>query len=99
MCRHSGPRFARSDRVGGWSAIGFAAQSAAGIGQWSATKMVVQEFAESFRKIVELRFASGDDMTLIRPDGYVAYAAHDGKGTLASVRSLLACQTNSAMAL
>ena len=65
----------------------------------AASRMAVHEFAESFRNILELRFTPGEDMTLVRPDGYVAYVAHNGKGALTSVRSLLECQTNSAMTL
>ena len=61
----------------------------------SSTKQAATEFAASFADIVELRFRPGKDITLVRPDGYIAYSAHqrDGIATLTSVRSLLQRQT------
>ena len=52
--------------------------------------------AESFSDIVELRLGPRHDITLVRPDGYIAYSAHNREGiaALTSVRSLLERQTN-----
>ena len=62
-----------------------------------AAKNATNQFAESLHDIVELRFEHRDDTVLVRPDGYVAYAARHGSeaASLASVRSLLAQQTTS----
>ncbi len=63
----------------------------------SSTKQAAKELAGSFIDIVELRFRPGHDLTLVRPDGYVAYSAHkrDGIAALTPVRSLLERQTRS----
>ena len=55
-----------------------------------------KHLAESFSGIVALQSAPRPDITLVRPDGYVAYSApgHDGIAALESVRSLLDRQTN-----
>jgi len=62
----------------------------------SATKEAATKLAGSFRDIVELRSARRQVVTLVRPDGYIAYSAHghDGMAALKSVRSLLERQTN-----
>jgi 2-polyprenyl-6-methoxyphenol hydroxylase-like FAD-dependent oxidoreductase len=62
----------------------------------SSAREAAKELAESFRDIVELRFGPRHDITLVRPDGYIAYSAHsrDGIAALSSVRSLLERQTN-----
>lgn len=54
------------------------------------------ELAEAFSDVVELRPGAVQNITLVRPDGYVAYAAHNGDGlaALKSVRSILELQTN-----
>jgi hypothetical protein len=46
--------------------------------------------------VVELRSARQPGITLVRPDGYTAYSAHDRDviAALAYVRSLLERQTN-----
>jgi 2-polyprenyl-6-methoxyphenol hydroxylase-like FAD-dependent oxidoreductase len=61
----------------------------------ASTRQAGEELARSFSDIVELRFRPGHDITLVRPDGYIAYSAHkrDGISALASVRSLLERQT------
>jgi 2-polyprenyl-6-methoxyphenol hydroxylase-like FAD-dependent oxidoreductase len=61
----------------------------------AAAKDATNHLAESLHDIVELRFENRDDTVLVRPDGYVAYAARNGKNAsaLSSVRSLLAQQT------
>ena len=55
-----------------------------------------KQLAGSLSEIVELRLVPGQDLTLVRPDGYIAYSAHsrDSVAELASVRSLLERQTN-----
>ena len=62
----------------------------------AAAKDATNQFAESLHDIVELRVGHRDDTVLVRPDGYVAYAARRGREaeSLASVRSLLAQQTH-----
>ncbi len=63
----------------------------AGAGARNATN----QLAESLHEIMELRVGHRDDTVLVRPDGYVAYAAHGRKAAdLTSVRSLLAQQTH-----
>ena len=49
-----------------------------------------KRFADSWSEIVELRRADGDEVVLVRPDGYVAYAGDD----LLVVRELLERQTS-----
>jgi 2-polyprenyl-6-methoxyphenol hydroxylase and related FAD-dependent oxidoreductases len=55
-----------------------------------------KQLAASFSDIVELRLGPGHDITLVRPDGYIAYSAHnrDGIAALKSVHSVLEHQTN-----
>ncbi len=62
----------------------------------SATKGAAQQVAGSFADIVELRSGPRRGVTLVRPDGYVAYSEHgrDGVGDLAAVRSILERQIN-----
>jgi 2-polyprenyl-6-methoxyphenol hydroxylase-like FAD-dependent oxidoreductase len=57
----------------------------------SPDKDVAKRLSESFKDTVELRFAARHEITLVRPDGYVAYSSHSRHGieALASVRSLL----------
>jgi hypothetical protein len=54
-----------------------------------------KQLAGSLSEIVELRLVPGQDLTLVRPDGYVAFSAHsrESLAALASVRSLLERQT------
>jgi 2-polyprenyl-6-methoxyphenol hydroxylase-like FAD-dependent oxidoreductase len=54
-----------------------------------------RQLADSLKDIVELRSRPGYEMTLVRPDGYIAYSIHGGNGmaALESVRSLLERQT------
>ena len=61
----------------------------------SSTTEAAKQLAGSFIDIVELRLAERQGVTLVRPDGYIAYAAHNGDGiaALGSVRSLLERQT------
>jgi 2-polyprenyl-6-methoxyphenol hydroxylase-like FAD-dependent oxidoreductase len=62
----------------------------------SSIKEAAKQLAGSFSDIVELRLGPRHDITLVRPDGYIAYSArnHDGIAALESVRSLLERQTN-----
>ena len=63
--------------------------------QDKAATNAAKELAESFREIVELRVRPGGGIRLVRPDGYVAYAAHSREGAAAvkAVRALLERQT------
>ena len=61
----------------------------------STTKDAAKQLAESFSDIVELRLADDHGLTLVRPDGYVAYSAHAGEEELSAIRSLLELQTRS----
>jgi len=66
----------------------------------SVTKESAKQLAGSFAEIVELGFAQSQGVTLVRPDGYVAYAEDNGDGiaALRSVRSLLERQTSTGKA-
>lgn len=59
-----------------------------------------KQLCGSFKDTAELRISPEPGVKLIRPDGYIAYSAHKGKGEtlalLTSVRSLLERQTQSA---
>jgi 2-polyprenyl-6-methoxyphenol hydroxylase-like FAD-dependent oxidoreductase len=60
----------------------------------SSTQAGAKQLCESFSDMVELRLRPRHGITLIRPDGYIAYEAHRRDGNaLASVRSLLERQT------
>ncbi|MBA3914142.1 MAG: hypothetical protein H0X25_09915 [Acidobacteriales bacterium] len=61
-----------------------------------ATKEAAAEFASSFSEVLELRSRSGDKITLIRPDGYVAYSGsrQDGVGALQAIQEVLERQTS-----
>ena len=61
----------------------------------SLTTETAKQLAGSFTDTVELRLAGRQGVTLVRPDGYVAYAAPNGDSiaALGSVRSLLERQT------
>jgi 2-polyprenyl-6-methoxyphenol hydroxylase-like FAD-dependent oxidoreductase len=62
----------------------------------SSTREAAKQLCESFSDIVELRSSRNSGITLVRPDGYIAYATHsrDGASALASVRSVLERQTD-----
>ena len=63
----------------------------------SSTKQAAKQLAESMTNIVELRLRPRHEITLVRPDGYIAYSDHsrDEIAALTSVRSLLERQTKS----
>lgn len=56
-----------------------------------ASVEAAQNLSESLGTVVEFRSSRGQDITLIRPDGYIAYSAsnHAGNAALHSVQSLL----------
>ncbi len=62
----------------------------------SESKDAAKQLAASFSNVVELRFMRRKEISLLRPDGYVAFSAHsrDGIAALRSVRSLLNRQTD-----
>ena len=61
----------------------------------SSSKEAARKISESLGDIVELRFHNTHDITLVRPDGYVAFSAPNSNGTAAleSARPLLERQT------
>jgi 2-polyprenyl-6-methoxyphenol hydroxylase-like FAD-dependent oxidoreductase len=63
----------------------------------SSTKRDAEQLAASFSDVVELREQRHRHITLVRPDGYIAYSApsREGAGALFSVRSLLERQIHS----
>jgi hypothetical protein len=62
----------------------------------SATREGAEKLCQSFRDIVEVRMARLPDMTLVRPDGYVAYShqTRNAVAALEAVRSILQRQTS-----
>lgn len=62
----------------------------------SSTTEAARQLAGSYPDIVELRLAPGQGVSLVRPDGYIAYSKHSGDSTAAlrSVRSLIERLTN-----
>jgi len=62
----------------------------------SSTTEAAKQLAGSFEDIVDLRLAGHRGVTLVRPDGYVAYASQNGDSiaALGAVRLLLERQTN-----
>lgn len=63
-----------------------------------AFREAAERLAVSFGDVVELRPRPVRGLTLVRPDGYVAYSSHNGDGiaALESVRSILELQTGQA---
>ncbi len=61
----------------------------------ASTTEAAKQLCGSFNDIVELRPSRTSGIKLVRPDGYIAYSAHNGDGVAAlrSVRSLLERQT------
>jgi 2-polyprenyl-6-methoxyphenol hydroxylase-like FAD-dependent oxidoreductase len=61
----------------------------------SSSREAARQITDELSNIVELRLRPHHDMTLVRPDGYVAYSAHSRVGitALRSVRALLERQT------
>jgi 2-polyprenyl-6-methoxyphenol hydroxylase-like FAD-dependent oxidoreductase len=63
----------------------------------ASIKEAAKHLAKSFCDVVEIRLRPGPDITLVRPDGYIAYSApnHDGIAAFKPMRSLLERQTRS----
>jgi 2-polyprenyl-6-methoxyphenol hydroxylase-like FAD-dependent oxidoreductase len=61
----------------------------------SPSKEAARQISESLTDIVELRFHNSHHITLVRPDGYIAFSApsREGIAALESARSLLERQT------
>jgi hypothetical protein len=60
----------------------------------AASRDAARQLSDSFSNVVELRLQPHSHITLVRPDGYIAFSArHDGAAGLDSVRSLLQRQT------
>jgi len=59
------------------------------------TRAAATELCASFGDVIESRSSSHPGLTLVRPDGYVAYASPhgDGRAALAELRSVLQRQT------
>jgi 2-polyprenyl-6-methoxyphenol hydroxylase-like FAD-dependent oxidoreductase len=64
----------------------------------SAIAAGAKQLADSMSEIVELRKGHGDRITLVRPDGYIAYSAHgqSDADALDTVRQLVKRQTSAA---
>jgi len=60
-----------------------------------STTESAKQLSKSFADILEFRLGPGQGITLVRPDGYIAYAASSRDGNaLQSIRSLLERLTN-----
>ncbi len=66
-------------------------------GMDGATQQAVEALTEALSDIVEWRASTRREITLVRPDGYVAYSrnSRDGLAALRGVRALLESQTDS----
>jgi hypothetical protein len=64
--------------------------------QEPATKAAAEQLCGELRDVVELRWTTQAGITLVRPDGYIAFAAHGREGaSISSVREVLERQTSS----
>ena len=61
----------------------------------STIKDAAKQLAESLSDIVELRLMGNHGLTLVRPDGYIAYSARAGEEELRTIHALLELQTKS----
>jgi 2-polyprenyl-6-methoxyphenol hydroxylase-like FAD-dependent oxidoreductase len=61
----------------------------------SSARHAAMQLSESFSDVLELRMRARNEITLLRPDGYIAYSASSRNrvAALAAVRSLLERQT------
>ncbi len=84
------------DSMRGGKGIGSRFLLVAGENRESAIRKAAQELCLSFSGIVEMRPSHQPGITLVRPDGYIAYSARNGNSiaALESVRSLLERQTS-----
>jgi len=65
-----------------------------GEGEESSTREGARQLCESLGDVVEMRAIRGAGMSLVRPDGYLAYGTHrGGTAALRSLRSVLERQT------
>jgi hypothetical protein len=63
-------------------------------GAAASSRDAARQLSESFSNIVELRLRPHGNITLVRPDGYIAFSAsHNGAAELEAVRSVLQRQT------
>src|SRR4029453_2730588 len=65
-------------------------------GENPSAKDAAKKFCDSISDVVEMRSSTNPGITLVRPDGYIAYSTahvHPGE-TLASLRSILQSQTD-----
>ena len=69
--------------------------------QDAAAKEAAKEFCNARSEIVELRLTQEPGFTLVRPDGYIAFATHsrDAASALAAIGSLLERQTKASGAV
>jgi 2-polyprenyl-6-methoxyphenol hydroxylase-like FAD-dependent oxidoreductase len=83
------------DSIRGGGGIGSRFLLMFGEGQDAATNAAAKALCESFNEIVELRSVRHSGITLVRPDGYIAWSKERGDDLAAveSVRSLLERQT------
>jgi len=83
------------DAIRGGSGIGNRFLLLIGEEERTETKAGATVLCESFGEVLELRPSQRPGITLVRPDGYVAYSSRSGEGSggLPSVRSLLERQT------
>jgi hypothetical protein len=60
-----------------------------------SSRQAAEQLSESFKNILEVRSRPGDTM-LVRPDGYIAYAAKDRRdlSSFTKIRSVLERQTS-----
>jgi hypothetical protein len=67
----------------------------------SSITEAAKRLTDSLADLVEFRTGKGHDITLVRPDGYVAYSAtgQHGLSALRTVRSILERQTKPELAL
>ena len=61
----------------------------------ASIKEAATQLCALLREVVELRWRARHDVTLVRPDGYVAYSAdsREGVGAVNSARAILERQT------
>jgi 2-polyprenyl-6-methoxyphenol hydroxylase-like FAD-dependent oxidoreductase len=83
------------DSMRGGNGIGSRFLMMMGDDAYSSAIDEVKELCGSFSETVELRRGRHDGLTLVRPDGYIAYATHsrDGVRAIAPLRSVLERQT------
>jgi hypothetical protein len=87
------------DSMRGGKGIGSRFLLLVGNGSEPSTAQAAAELCGSLKDVVELRPVAREAITLVRPDGYVAYSADHGAGkaALQSVRLILERQVNQGM--